>query len=159
MIEVGNIFEGRVGRIESYGAFICSDEAEVFVHSNEWSWTESYSPREPSLLNRVVRVLITGWHPEKKQWFGSVRRAEPPESNPYLALTRVAGDERLPATVDFMIAGDCMVRLDNGAVGHVRRSTVPMLSIGDRVDVTVADVDPVLGRLYVNAEELIQPNA
>ena len=149
MIKVGQIIDAVVYRVEPYGIFLRHDDAELFVHLPELSWTDSRPANARVPVNASLSVLVLARNPEKDQWIASVKRARP-ESNPFLEIADLPGDACLRAEIVYQTPDALIARLENRSEGFIRRSDVTReVRIGDIVDVLVVAVDPERGELQL----------
>lgn len=149
VLELGSIIEAHVYRVEPYGVFLRHNDAELFVHLQELSWTDRRPANARGLLNSFLRVQVLSRDPEKDQWIASVKRIHP-ESNPFREVADLPVGVVLRGKVIYETSGAFFVRLHNGAEGIIIRSEVKCeIRAGDNVDAIVVAVDAEKGKLQL----------
>ena len=156
---VGTTFEGKVTRIESYGAFVeLLPTIEGMVHVSELSWSRIANPMDLLKVGDQVTVKLIG-----------VERTEPAQRlkislsikqitrNPwdsaegeYNAGDKVTGKVTrcmdFGAFVDIGVKNDGLVHKSQLAKRYVKNPT-DVVSVGQNVQVKVLNVKPESGRI------------
>ena len=63
----GQILEGKVKNITSYGAFVDLGEIDGLIHMSELSWIRLKSPNDVLKLNQNIKVIVLDFDEEKKR--------------------------------------------------------------------------------------------
>jgi ribosomal protein S1 len=153
MVEIGNVVEGTVDRIEPYALFLNHAEGKVVVLAPEVSWHDHRSLRDRFKIGDVLRVLILRYNYKDEAYVGSIRRLHP-ELNPYRELSRLRPGTVLEGKVTSLAGDEVTVGLPNGAFGHVPKRRMPANWQRDQivpVVITALQVDE--GRLWLDAAE------
>jgi len=147
-VKPGEILEGRVTRLESYGAFVDVGGVEGLVHVSELSWGRVEHPSEVVSPGDAVRVYVLGLKPNQRKIALSLKRLQP---DPWKDVERRfhVGDV-VDGEVTHVVRFGAFVRVAPGLEGliHVSHLTEDawarpeeILQEGDRVRVQVQDVD------------------
>ena len=154
MVEIGNVVEGTVDRIEPYALFLNHAEGKVVVLAPEVSWHDHRSLRDRFKIGDVSRVLILRYNYKDEAYVGSIRRLHP-ELNPYRELSRLRPGTVLEGKVTSLAGDEVTVGLPNGAFGHVpKRLTPSHWERGQMVPVVITGLEVDEGRLWLDAAEL-----
>src|SRR2546423_1700449 len=87
-IDIGRIVKATVQAGRPFGLFLDAAGETVFVHLPEVAWFNPQDRRLPTerfQTGEVVDVLIYGYDHRKRQYIGSIRRANS-DGDPYRAL-------------------------------------------------------------------------
>jgi small subunit ribosomal protein S1 len=157
-LEPGLKTEGKVVRLEKFGAFVdIGADTDGLVHVSEMGTGRVANPSD------VVREgeMITVWVKEvdRKARRISLTMKEPPEVDiralkPGTVLTgKVVRLESFGAFVDVGAGRDGMIHVTEMGRGYVG-SPSEILSVGDEVHVKVLEVDPRRGRISLSMKDL-----
>ena len=146
--EVGQVFQGKVKTIMSYGAFVDIGGLDGMVHISELSWSRVKDPSEVFAVGDEVEVYIKALDPEKRKISLGYRKAE---DNPWEILrTQYPVGSTAEATVVSFTSFGAFARVIPGVDGliHIsqianRRVEKPQdeLAIGQTVQVKIVGVD------------------
>ncbi len=153
-VKPGDILEGEVTRLESYGAFVDVGGVEGLVHISELSWDRVEHPSDVVQVGDRVQVYVLGVKPNQRKIALSLKRLQP---DPWERVEEKfhAGDI-VEGIVTHIARFGAFVRLDDGIEGLVHVSEMgeapcpnpwDMLSIGEQVRVRVLQVDGANRRL------------
>ena len=153
MVEIGNVIEGTVDRIEPYGLFLNHAAGKVVVLGPEVSWHDHRNLRERFKIGDVLRVLVLRYNYKDEVYAGSIRRLHP-EHNPYRDLSRLRPGTVLQGKVTSLAGDEVTVGLPNGAFGHVPKYRTPShWERGQMVPVFITALEVDEGRLWLDAAE------
>jgi small subunit ribosomal protein S1 len=153
MVEIGDVIEGTVDRIEPYGLFLSHADGKMVVLAPEISWHDHRDPRDRFKVDDVLRVLVLRYNYKDEVYVGSIRRLYP-EHNPYRELSRLRPGTVLQGKVTSLAGNEVTVGLPNGAFGHVPKSRTPSQWVrGEMVPVVITALEVDEGRLWLDTAE------
>jgi small subunit ribosomal protein S1 len=156
MVEIGNVIEGTVDRIEPYGLFLNHADGKVIVLAPEVSWHDHRNLRDRFKIGDVLRVRVLRYNYKDEAYVGSIRRLHP-ELNPYRELSRLRPGTVLEGKVTSLAGDEVTVGLTNGAFGHVPKHRAPShWKRGQMVPVVITALEVDEGRLWLDAAESYQ---
>jgi small subunit ribosomal protein S1 len=154
--------EGKVVRLEKFGAFVdIGAETDGLVHISEMGTGRIAKPSDVVSEGDVVQVWIKDV--DRKARRISLTMKEPPAVDirslkPDTVLSgKVVRLESFGAFVDVGAGRDGMIHVTEMGRGYVG-SPSEVLSVGDRVDVRVLEVDPRRGRISLSMKDLPTTN-
>ena len=156
----GQILEGTVASVTTFGLFVDVGAADGLVHRSEITWERGIEPTALHNPGDRVRVLVTGVDRERGRISLSIKRlVEDPWAR---ALRELAVGTDIDATVTRVMPYGAFARLPSGVEGliHVseialRRITSPseVVHPGDLVRVRVVAIDPDRRRLSLSMRQ------
>lgn len=146
--EVGQVFEGTVKRIASFGAFVEVNGVDGLLHLSEMSWGKVDNPKSILKINEKINVKIIALDKENKKLSLSIKALlenpwndiceKYPEGN--VALGKVVRFASFGAFVELEPGVDGLVHLSE--ISHKRiEKPDEILSIGENVKVKILKVD------------------
>lgn len=157
-LEPGMKVEGKVVRLERFGAFVdLGGPTDGLVHVSEMGTGRVASPSDVVSEGDVISVWIKDVDRRSRRI--SLTMVEPPEVDirslkPDTLLTgRVVRLETFGAFVDIGAGRDGMIHVTEMGRGYVG-SPSEILSVGDEVQVRVQEVDPRRGRISLSMKDL-----
>jgi len=164
--EAGQVFQGKVKSLVSYGAFVDIGGLDGMVHISELSWSRVKDPSEVLKVGDEVEVYIKSLDPEKKKISLGYRKAE---DNPWEVLRAKypVGSTTEAMVVSFTSFG-AFARVLPGVDGliHIsqianRRVEKPQeeLSIGQAVNVKIVGIDFDKRRVSLSIRALLDEEA
>jgi 4-hydroxy-3-methylbut-2-enyl diphosphate reductase len=161
--EVGQVFQGKVKSLVSYGAFVDIGGLDGMVHISELSWSRVKEPSEVLKVGDDAEVYIKSLDPEKKKISLGYRKAE---DNPWEVLrTQYPVGSAVAATVVSFTSFGAFARVLPGVDGliHIsqianRRVEKPQeeLSIGQEVQVKIVGIDFDKRRVSLSIRALLE---
>lgn len=147
-LKPGDVLEGEVTRLKTYGAFVDVGGVEGLIHISELSWDRVAHPSDVVQVGDRVQVYVLGVKPTQRKIALSLKRLQP---DPWEHVEEKfhAGDV-LEGVVTHIARFGAFVRLDEGIEGLVHISEMgetpcanpwDVLSIGEQVRVRVLQVD------------------
>ena len=79
-LEKGQVLEGTVKNITSYGVFIDLGGVDGLIHITDLSWGRVSDPHEVVELDQKLNVVILDFDDEKKRWTSTTRRSASPSA-------------------------------------------------------------------------------
>lgn len=157
-LEPGLKTEGKVVRLEKFGAFVSiGAETDGLVHISEMGTGRVAKPSDVVSEGDVISVWIKD--ADRKSRRISLTMLEPPEVDiralrPDMVLAgTVVRLESFGAFVDIGAGRDGMIHVTEMGHGYVG-SPSEIVSVGDEVQVRVLEVDPRRGRISLSMKDL-----
>jgi small subunit ribosomal protein S1 len=156
----GQILEGTVQRLTTFGAFVDVHGVDGLVHISELSWSHAEHPSDVVKEGEVVRVKVLKVDPDKGKISLSIKQAEPDPFERYSSLFH-EGDV-VEGTVKRVVDFGVFVELRPGLEGLVHISQIAHHRIGhpseavapgDVVQVKILGVDPDRKRISLSIRE------
>jgi ribosomal protein S1 len=157
-LEPGRQIEGKVVRLEKFGAFVdLGAETDGLVHISEMGTGRVDKPSDVVSEGDVISVWVK--EVDRRSRRISLTMLEPPEVDirtlqPDMVLMgRVVRLESFGAFVDIGAGRDGMIHVSEMGRGYVG-SPSEIMSVGDEVQVRVLEVDPRRGRISLSMKDL-----
>jgi small subunit ribosomal protein S1 len=171
-LEPGDICQGRVTNLCSFGAFVDLGGFEGLVHISELSWGRVGHPSDVLNPGEQVRVYVLNVEPERERVGLSVKRLQP---NPWQSVEeRYRVGQIVEGTVTHVVDFGAFVQVEDGLEGLIHVSELAfgprrgaqgkprdpheVLQTGDPVSVEVLTIDGDRRRMGLRLQQL-QPNA
>ncbi len=163
-LEEGDVLEGVVTSITSFGAFVDLGPVEGLVHISELSWSKNVKPRDVVKKGNKVKVKVLHIDPEQEKISLSIKQTEP---DPWEVIGEglKPGDKihgRITNTVDF----GAFVEIKPGVEGLIHISDISwghidhpreVLKKGQDIEVQVLDIDLDQKRISLGYKQLHDP--
>ena len=148
-LEKGQVYEGTVKNITSYGVFIDLGGVDGLVHITDLSWGRVSDPHEVVQLDQKINVVILDFDDEKKRIALGLKQLTP---HPWDALDpNIKVGDRIKGKVVVIADYGAFVEVAPGVEGliHVSemswsqhlRSAQDFLSVGDEVEAEILTLD------------------
>ncbi|MBQ0072712.1 MAG: 30S ribosomal protein S1 [Prevotella sp.] len=148
-LEKGQVYEGTVKNITSYGVFIDLGGVDGLVHITDLSWGRVSAPHEVVTLDQKINVVILDFDDEKKRIALGLKQLTP---HPWEALdANLKVGDRIKGKVVVIADYGAFVEVAPGVEGliHVSemswsqhlRSAQDFLSVGDEVEAEILTLD------------------
>ncbi len=163
-LKVGDVLEGVVTSITSFGVFVDLGPIEGLVHISELSWSKNVKPRDIVKKGSKVKVKVLSVDTEQEKVSLSIKQTEP---DPWEVVgqevkpgDRIVG--RVTNTVDF----GAFVEIKPGVEGLIHISDISwghidhpreVLKKGQEIEVQVLDVDAEQKRISLGYKQLHDP--
>jgi small subunit ribosomal protein S1 len=157
----GDVRQGVVTNLTSFGAFVDLGGVEGLVHISELSWDRVRDPGEVLKPGQSVEVSVLGVNPDEGRVALSLKRMRP---NPWKEVaSRYQAGQLLEGTVTNVVSFGAFVRIDEGVEGLIHISELAEGSVfhprnvvreGDVVRVRVLNVDPAKQRLGLSLRQV-----
>jgi small subunit ribosomal protein S1 len=119
-LKEGEIREGTVTSIRSFGVFVDLGGADGLVHLSELSWDRDVNPEEMFKVNDPVSVYVMKIDQESKKIGLSIRRARPEEWDGVVASYEVG--QIVPSEITKLVTFGAFARLDGPVEGLIHVS-------------------------------------
>ncbi|MDD3302189.1 MAG: S1 RNA-binding domain-containing protein [Candidatus Gracilibacteria bacterium] len=161
-LKEGDIVEGVVSGILTYGLFVTFDGLEGLVHVSEIDWGHVNNPSKFAKVGQKVKVKIIGLDTEKISL--SIKRLR---ENPWdiLASKYKVGDI-IKAPISRISQFGAFIELDGGIQGLIHLSEISNgivkdirehIKVGQEVDVKIINFDPAQKRIGLSIKALLEP--
>jgi small subunit ribosomal protein S1 len=157
-LSVGDVLDGSVASVTSYGVFVDVGVADGLVHRSEITWDKGVEPTTLYAPGQPVRVLVVGIDHERQRISLSIKRLA---DDPWERFARaVQPGQTLEATVTRVMPYGAFARVADGVEGLVHvselaeeRVTDPnaVVRMGDLLQVRILGVDSERRRLSLSA--------
>ena len=165
-VEVGQVFEGKVKSLTSYGAFVDLGGVDGMVHVSELSWLRVAKPADVVSVGDTLEVFVKDVDKENKKISLGYKKEE---DNPWEILKR---DYPVDSVVDAKVVGlttfgafasiidgiDGLIHISQIADRHIA-SPKEVLSVGDEVKVKITEIDFDKKRVSLSIRALLEPVA
>ncbi len=162
-VEVGQVFEGKVKSLTSYGAFVDLGGVDGMVHVSELSWLRVAKPADVVKVGDVLEVFVKDVDKEAKKISLGYKKEE---DNPWEILKRdYPVGTAAKAKIVSMTAFGAFANLIPGIDGLIHISQIShervakpedVLSVGQEVDVKITDIDFDKHRVSFSMKALIE---
>ncbi|MEG0032943.1 MAG: 30S ribosomal protein S1 [Mucinivorans sp.] len=163
-LEKGQILEGTVKNITSYGVFIDLGGVDGLVHITDLSWGRVTHPEEVVKLDEKVNVVILDFDDQKKRIALGIKQLTP---HPWDALTATINvGDKIKGKVVVMADYGAFVEIAPGVEGliHVSemswsqhlRSAQDFMKVGDEVESVVLTMDREEHKMSLGIKQLTE---
>ncbi len=163
-VEVGQVFEGKVKSLTSYGAFVDLGGVDGMVHVSELSWLRVAKPADVVSVGDTLEVFVKDVDKEAKKISLGYKKEE---DNPWEILKRdYPVGTVAKAKIVSMTAFGAFANLIPGIDGLIHISQISyervakpedVLSVGQEVDVKITDIDFDKHRVSFSIKALLEP--
>ena len=165
-VEVGQVFEGKVKSLTSYGAFVDLGGVDGMVHVSELSWLRIAKPADVVKVGDTLEVFVKEVDKEAKKISLGYKKEE---DNPWEILRRdyPVGTVAKAKIVSMTVFG-AFANLIPGIDGLIHISQISydrvakpedVLSVGQEVDVKITDIDFDKHRVSFSMKALLEAPA
>ena len=158
----GNIYEGTVKNITSYGVFIDLGGVDGLIHITDLSWGRVNHPEEIVTLDQKVKVVIINFDETKKRIALGLKQLTP---HPWEALNAdLKVGDIVKGKVVVMADYGAFVEISTGVEGliHVSemswsqhlRSAQEFMKVGDEVDAVILTLDREERKMSLGIKQL-----
>ena len=162
-LEKGQVLEGTVKNITSYGVFIDLGGVDALVHITDLSWGRVNHPEEIVELDQKLNVVILDFDDDKKRIALGLKQLQP---HPWDALsTELAVGDKVEGKVVVMADYGAFVEIAAGVEGliHVSemswsqhlRSAQDFMSVGDTVEAVILTLDREERKMSLGIKQLM----
>jgi len=162
-LEKGQVLEGTVKNITSYGVFIDLGGVDGLIHITDLSWGRVNHPEEIVELDQKLNVVILDFDDEKKRIALGLKQLQP---HPWDALdTGMNVGDKVEGTVVVMADYGAFVEIAPGVEGliHVSemswsqhlRSAQDFLKVGDKVEAVILTLDREDRKMSLGIKQLM----
>ncbi len=163
-VHEGDVLDGTVSSLTSFGAFVNVGPLDGLVHISEMSWQRSSKAREAIKKGDAVKVKIIGIDQEHNKISLSIRQAQ---GDPWdTVMDRWAKDQKTKGVVTNVTDFGAFVEVEPGIEGLIHIGDLSWTRIkhprevlrkGQEVDTVILDIDPVKRRMSLGYKQLNDP--
>ena len=161
-LEKGQVLEGTVKNITSYGVFIDLGGVDGLIHITDLSWGRVSDPKEVVELDQKLNVVILDFDDEKKRIALGLKQLTP---HPWDALdANLKVGDHVKGKVVVMVAYGAFIEIAPGVEGliHVSemswsqhlRSAQDFMKVGDEVEAVVLTLDREERKMSLGIKQL-----
>ena len=161
-LEKGQVLEGTVKNITSYGVFIDLGGVDGLIHITDLSWGRVSHPEEIVQLDQKINVVILDFDDEKKRIALGLKQLTP---HPWDALdTNLKVGDKVKGKVVVMADYGAFIEIATGVEGliHVSemswsqhlRSAQDFMKVGDEVEAVVLTLDREERKMSLGIKQL-----
>ncbi|HID63229.1 MAG TPA: S1 RNA-binding domain-containing protein, partial [Anaerolineae bacterium] len=153
----GDVCQGRVTNLCSFGAFVDLGGVEGLIHISEMSWGRVAHPRDVLRSGEEVEVYVLGVDRERQRIALSLKRLQP---DPWsLVEERYKVGQLIEGTITNVVSFGAFARIEEGLEGLIHISELAegdflhprnVVKEGDRVTVRILDIDSTRHRLRLS---------
>ncbi len=162
-LEEGQILEGTVKNIASYGAFIDLGGVDGMIHITDLSWGRINSPEEVVQLDQKLNVVILNFDPEKQRIALGLKQLTPhPWDNldPNLKVgDKVKGKVVVIADygafVEIIPGVEGLIHVSEMSWSQHLRTAHDFLKVGDEVEAVILTLDREERKMSLGIKQLI----
>ena len=161
-LEPGDVCEGRVTNLCSFGAFVDLGGFEGLVHISELSWGRVAHPGDVLESGQTVEVYVLNVEPERERVGLSLKRLQP---NPWESVEdRYSVGQIVEGTITHVVDFGAFVQVEQGLEGLIHVSELAsgnpcdphdVLQDGDGVSVEVLNIDRARRRMGLRLEQFL----
>ena len=162
-LEKGQVLEGIVKNITSYGVFIDLGGVDGLIHITDLSWGRVSHPEEMLELDQKINVVILDFDDDKKRIALGLKQLQP---HPWDSLdTNIAVGDKVTGKVVVMADYGAFIEIAAGVEGliHVSemswsqhlRSAQDFMKIGDSVEAVVLTLDREERKMSLGIKQLM----
>jgi small subunit ribosomal protein S1 len=162
-LEKGQVLEGTVKNITSYGVFIDLGGVDGLVHITDLSWGRINHPEEIVKLDQKIKVVILDFDDEKKRIALGLKQLTP---HPWDSLdTNLKIGDKVKGRVVVIADYGAFIEIATGVEGliHVSemswsqhlRTAQDFLKVGDEVDAVILTLDRDERKMSLGMKQLI----
>ena len=161
-LEKGQVLEGTVKNITSYGVFIDLGGVDGLIHITDLSWGRVSDPREVVQLDQKINVVILDFDDEKKRIALGLKQLTP---HPWDALDpNLKVGDKVKGKVVVMAGYGAFIEIAPGVEGliHVSemswsqhlRSAQDFMKVGDEVEAVILTLDREERKMSLGIKQL-----
>lgn len=163
-LKVGDVVEGTVSGILTYGLFITFDGLEGLVHVSEIDWGHVNNPSKFAKVGQKIKVKVIGLDNDKISL--SVKRLQ---ENPWDVLARkYKVSDTVKAPISRISQFGAFMELDGGIQGLIHLSEIShgvvkdirdFVKVGEEVEAKIINFEPKEKRIGLSLKALVEAPA
>ena len=161
-LEKGQILEGTVKNITSYGVFVDLGGVDGLVHITDLSWGRVSDPHEVVALDQKINVVILDFDEEKKRIALGIKQLQP---HPWDSLDpNLKVGDKIKGKVVVLADYGAFIEVAPGVEGLVHisemswtqhvRSAQELLKVGDEVEAVILSLDREERKMSLGLKQL-----
>ena len=163
-IKVGDILQGRIVGLATFGAFVDIGGADGLIHISELSWSQVQSPEELVKTGTEIDVYVLKVDRENRKIALSLKRMEP---EPWVTVAdNYSVGQLVSAVVTKLTNFGAFARIDGVVEGliHISELSEQMIqhpnevvNSGDEVTLKIIRIEPERRRLGLSLKQAVDP--
>ena len=154
----GDVLEGTVASVASYGVFVDVGVADGLVHRSEITWEKGVEPTSLFRVGQKVRVMVVGVDRERQRISLSIKRLADDPWASFIKTVQVG--QTVDATVTRVMPYGAFARVADGVEGLIHVSELgtqrvsdpnALVRVDDRLPVKIVGIDTERRRLSLSA--------
>lgn len=161
-INVGDVVEGKVERVTSFGAFVSVNGFDCLAHISDLAWTPVSAVTDVLEIGKVYKFLVLKVDKENKKVSIGYKQLQ---RQPWeLAAEKYAVGDVIHGKVVRIVSFGAFVEVEKGIDGLVHVSQISnerietpasVLKVGDEVDAKIMGIDPEAKRMNLSIKALL----
>ncbi len=163
-LEKGQVLEGVVKNITSYGVFVDLGGVDGLVHITDLSWSRINHPNEVVELDQTLNVVILDFDEDKSRIQLGLKQLEP---HPWEALSdKIKPGDKVKGKVVVIADYGAFVEVEEGVEGLVHvsemswsthlRSAGDFVKVGDEIEAEVLTIDREDRKMSLGMKQLVK---
>jgi small subunit ribosomal protein S1 len=154
----GDVLDGTVASVASYGVFVDVGVADGLVHRSEITWDKGVEPTSLLRVGQSVRVMVVGVDRERQRISLSIKRLA---DDPWASFVKaVQVGQTVDAGITRVMPYGAFARVAEGVEGLIHVSELAdhrvadpneVVRVNDRLPVKIVGIDTVRRRLSLSA--------
>lgn len=160
-MEVGQILEGTVKNMTSFGVFVDLGGLDGLLHITDISWGRINHPEDVLELDQKIQVVVLEFDNDKKRISLGMKQLQP---HPWESMTELKVGEKVTAKVVTVADYGAFLEIQPGVEGLVHvsemswsqhlRNPSDFIKVGDEVEAVVLDIDKEEHKLSLGLKQL-----
>ena len=151
-LEKGQVLEGTVKNITSYGVFIDLGGVDGLIHITDLSWGRVNDPNEVVTLDQKLNVVILDFDDEKKRIALGLKQLQP---HPWDALDpNLKVGDKVKGKVVVMAGVEGLIHVSEMSWSQHLRSAQDFMKVGDEVEAVVLTLDRKERKMSLGIKQL-----
>ena len=151
-LEKGQVLEGTVKNITSYGVFIDLGGVDGLIHITDLSWGRVSDPKEVVQLDQKINVVILDFDDEKKRIALGLKQLTP---HPWDALDpNLKVGDKVKGKVVVMADYGAFIEIAPGVEGLIHVSAQDFMKVGDEVEAVILTLDREERKMSLGIKQL-----
>lgn len=160
-MEVGQILEGTVKNMTSFGVFVDLGGLDGLLHITDISWGRINHPEDVLELDQKIQVVVLEFDNDKKRISLGMKQLQ---AHPWESMTELKVGEKVKGKVVTVADYGAFIEIQPGVEGLVHvsemswsqhlRNPSDFIKVGDEVDAIVLDIDKEEHKLSLGLKQL-----
>ena len=161
-ITVGDVVEGKVERVTSFGAFVSVNGFDCLAHISDLSWTGAKAVTDVLEIGKTYQFKVLKVDQESKKVSIGYKQLQPQPWD--LAAEKYAVGEVIHGKVVRIVPFGAFVEVEKGIDGLVHVSQISyerietpasVLNVGDEVDAKIISLDPAAKKMNLSIKAVL----
>ena len=161
-IAVGDVVEGKVERVTSFGAFVSVNGFDCLAHISDLSWTGAKAVTDVLEIGKTYQFKVLKVDQESKKVSIGYKQLQPQPWD--LAAEKYAVGEVIHGKVVRIVPFGAFIEVEKGIDGLVHVSQISyerietpasVLNVGDEVDAKIISLDPAAKKMNLSIKAVL----